>query len=125
MLEFGPGAPEDDKPMALFDPKELVGTTFEMPDCDGNMQVVTMVKAMEDHQKCIFDSSQHMKLRTSQNSNQCEETLSHNKVTDHIKQQTEKPFHWGLCHTVSHQGPLQWNHPNHKGSLHNVQVLTE
>ena len=79
--------------MALVDPQELVGATFQMAVKDGNMQDVQIVEATEDCEKYIFDSLQHMKFRTSHNIDQCEETLSHNEVFDHIEQQTEKPFH--------------------------------
>ena len=96
-----------------------------MPDHDGNVQDVKTVKATEDHKKCLFNSSQHMKFRTSCNIDQCEEILTCNKAIDHSKQQTEKPLHWDLCHTVSHQGPLHWNHPSCNRSPHNVCVEWE
>ena len=88
--------------MALVNPEELVGITFDMPDEDGNMQAVTITEAIEEHEKKVFDSSQHMKFRTSRNLDDYEEILTCNEVIDHIKKQGKEPLHWELCHTVSH-----------------------
>ena len=94
---------EGTRPMALVDPEELVGFTFNMPNEQGNLQSTTIMEAMDDHQKQIFESSKHKKLKVNRNKDQHEEILSHNKIVDHIERQREEPLHWELRHVVSHQ----------------------
>ena len=108
--------------MALVDPEELVGFTFDMPDDEGNIQEMTIVEAVEDHQKKIFDSSAHRKFRVSRNQDQCEEIMAYNDIIDHIEKQGEAPIFWELDHIVSHEGPLTKEHPSYKGSTFNVRV---
>ena len=92
--------------MALVDPEELVGFTFNMTNEQGNLQSTTIVEAMDDHQKQLFENSKHKKFKVSCNKDQCEEILSCNEIVDHIERQREWPLCWELKHIVSHQGPL-------------------
>ena len=116
---------ESTRPMALVDPEELVGFTFDMPDKHGNLQATTIVKAIDEHQKQIIDSSKHKKFKVSRNNDQYEEILSYNEIVDYIEKQGEEPLYWELRHIVSHQGPLQAHHPSYKGSPYNVRVEWE
>ena len=73
--------------MTLVDPEELVGFTFEMPDEDGDPAEMTTAEATKDHQKQVFDSSQHKKFKFSCNMDQFKEILSHNNIMDQTKKQ--------------------------------------
>ena len=116
---------EGTRPMALVDPEDLVGFTFDVPDEQRNLQPTTIVEATDDHQKQIFESSKHKKFKVSCNKDQHEEIASCNEIVDHIERQNEEPLHWELRHIVSHQGPLQSDHPSHQGSSCNVRVEWE
>ena len=67
---------ESTRKKGLVDPEELVGFTFDMPDKHGNLQATTIVKAIGEHQKQIFDSSKHKKFKVRRNNDQYEEILS-------------------------------------------------
>ena len=42
---------------------------------------------------------------------------------DHLNNLEDGPIMWGLDCIVSHQGPLEQNHPSYMGSKYNVKVF--
>ena len=111
--------------MTIIDIDELIGSTFEMPDESGKMQQNTIKDVIKPHEESIKNNPTHIKFRVSRNHDKYEDIMACDQVMDHIERQGEDPVYWELRQIVGHQGPLNQNHPNYKGSNYNVTVEWE
>ena len=116
---------ENERPMAIIDVEELVGRTYNLPDKDGKDSNATIIEAIRDHQDKAHNDSTHTKFRVYHNKADYEEILSYNDLVDHIQRIEDQDIFWELKQVVAHEGPLNKNHPNYKGSKYNVKVEWE
>ncbi len=116
---------ESDAPfqkLEIVDIEELIGSTFAMPDEQGNLQDTVVMDTIRENPE---DNSEHVKFKVSRKKDDYEDILSYDQLMDYIEQKGESPVFWELRHIVSHSGPLSQSHPSYKGSPYNVKVEWE
>ena len=79
-----------------------------------------IVEAIQDHDKTTISHPEHIKFRCSVNEDQYEETLTYNKILQHIEKDTE--IVWKFKCISAYEGP---NTPQYKGFKYNVKVEWE
>jgi len=109
--------------MVLVDTSELIGRTFLM---DGNVEgtkhrakIVGVINGGSTRTK------EHTRFRLSVNNDQYEEIMAYGEIMQHLEKDQEQEIFWRFKRILAHQGPLQPNHPDYKGSTYNVQVEWE
>jgi len=119
---------EPKRGMEVFHPSELVGRTFLMdPNEDGSQFQARIIEAIEQHDADLAQDEVLHKFRVSVNDDQYEEILSYNEVVDHFaRHNNDSPDTlWKFRRIIAHEGPLEPNHPNYKGSRFNVMLEWE
>ena len=122
------GEPLDVKkpPPAVFNPEDLIGRTFLMDKQeDGQQFRARIVQLIEDFESNVEDNPTRIKFLLSINNDQKEEIISYRQLLEYISKDEETDIMWKFRRIVSHQGPLQQNHPDYNGSLYNVMVEWE
>ena len=112
-------------PMTNIDIPNLLGRSFLLsPEDNGERYMATIID-IDDHGQHLEDIK--FKLKTSKD--QAEEIMSYNQLMDYIQKGTdaeEDPDSlFKFRDIVAHQGPLESNDPNHKGSKYTVMVEWE
>ena len=112
--------------MPIFKPTDLVGRTFLLePQEDGQQHRARIVEAIEDHETDLEKNPTRIKFKCSVNNEQYEEILTYADVLRHIEQDEDSTIVWKFRRITAHEGPLQKNHPNYKGSTWNIMVEWE
>ena len=111
--------------MALIDVEDLVGKSFDIKVDDDSISNITIIDAIKNHMENVEENSIYTKFKIKHNKDKFEEVFSYNKLMDHLNNLEDGPIMWGLDRIVSHQGPLDRNHPSYMGSKYNVMVQWE
>ena len=116
-----------DKPSVVFSPTDLVGKTFLLPFDEeiGERHRARIVEVIEEHADKVENHTDRIKFRLSVNQDQYEEIITYNQMLDYIEKDDNTEVLWKFKHIQSHEGPLNSNHPNYKGSKFNVIVEWE
>jgi len=113
-------------PPPVVNPEGLVGRTFLMdPQEDGQRFRARIVELIEDHESDIENNPTRIKFLVSVDNDQAEEIITYNQVMDYISKDQESDIKWKFRRIISHQGPLQPNHPDYKHSQYNIMVEWE
>ena len=120
------GEDEDNPiPMANIDIPNLLGRSFLLPPQDNGERHMAKIIDIDDHGQPLED----IKFKLKINKDQAEEIMSYNQLLDYIQKGTdaeEDPDSvFKFKDIVAHQGPLESNDPDHKGSKYNVMVEWE
>ena len=120
------GEDEDNPiPMANIDIPNLLGRSFLLPPEDNGERHMAKIIDIDDHGQPLED----IKFKLKINKDQAEEIMSYNQLMDYIQKGTdaeEDPDSlFKFKDIVVHQGPLESNDPDHKGSKYNVMVEWE
>ena len=118
-------------PRNTFDPDKLIGQTYLMdPQENGERfraKVVQKIVEMEKGRKARLRDKGKVKFLVSiEGSEQPDQIVDYNVIQDYINAQRndddgiEVIYHEKSI--VGHQGPLNSNHPDYKGSTYNVMV---
>ena len=51
--------------------------------------------------------------------------MSYNQIMDHLNKDNDDPVIWKFKDIIGHQGPLDPNHKDYKGSTYNVSIEWE
>ena len=94
-------------------------------ESDGQKHRARIIQIIEDHASKVKDNPTRIKFLVSINNDQREEIISYNKLLDYISKDEETDIMWKFRRIISHQGPLQQNHPDYKGSQYNVMIEWE
>jgi hypothetical protein len=101
------------KPMAGFNPSEIIGRTYlGALEEDGQQFRTRIVKAIVDHNDDIHKYLDKTKFLVSVNNDAYEEIVSYNEIVEHIqrnndKEEADKNQFIKFCDIWAHQGPLQ------------------
>ena len=129
------GEPIQPPPPSLItvDPKVLISHMFLLPqggnpqddDDTGLIKRARIIEAIDDHMDKTNTSPDLIQFRCSINDDEFEEILTYNQIMEHLTRDEENPIIWKYKKIVAHQGPLQPNHPDYKGSKYKVRVKWE
>ena len=111
--------------MAFIDVEDLIGKSFDLSESDGSTSKITVVDAIKNHEENTKQSSVHTKFKIQHNNDKYEEIITYNELMDYLNKLEDGAIMWELRHIVSHQGPLDKNHPSYMGSTYNVKVKWE
>ena len=111
--------------MPIVDPDELIGRTFLLPQDDGQQHRARIVEVITDHQGLVEQSSEHLKFKCAVNDDTYEEVLAYHQIMEYLAKDIDDPVIWKYRRIVSHQGPLDKNHNDYKGSSYNVRIEWE
>ena len=81
--------------------------------------------AIKNHEENTKQSSIHTKFKIKHSKDKYEEIITYNELMDHLNKLEDGAIMWELRHIVSHQRPLDKNHPSYMGSTYNVKVKWE
>ena len=118
-----------------FDPEDLIGKTYLMdPEDNGERHRAKIVKKVVEMEQDAQDGLQVLGktkfLVNIEGSDKPDQIVDYNLVLDNINKQLDdnpdsSEIYWKFKEIVAHQGPLQSNHPDYKGSTYNVMVAWE
>ena len=111
--------------MPIIHPEELVGRTFGITQEDGQTTQLRIIEAIKEHQDNIESSSTNVKFRCGVNNDAYEDILTYNQIMDYLSKDDEDDIIWKFKDIIGHQGPLNKNHKDYKGSPYNLTVLWE
>ena len=97
--------------MAFIDFEELIGESFDVRQDDNTTSKKLVVDAIRNHEEDTKENSVHTKFKVKHNKDKYEEILTYNELMDHLHKLEDGPIMWELRKIVSHQGPLDKNHP--------------
>ena len=86
---------------------------------------MTIAEAIKAHNGETKNSKVHTKFKVQMGKEKCQEITTCKELMDHLNNLDEGSVLWDLRNIVSHQGPLNKNHPSHVGSPHNAKVEWE
>ena len=112
-------------PMTLIDVEDLVGKSFDIKEDDNSISNITIIEAIKNHMKDVEENSVYTKFKIKHNKDKFEEFLTYNELMDFLNNFEDGPIMCRLDQIVSHQGPLDGNHPTYIGSKYNVMVQWE
>jgi hypothetical protein len=70
----------------------------------------------------VEDNPTRTKFCVSVNNDQSEEIITYNKLLNYIHKDLRIDIVWEFHRIISHNGPLQANHPEYKGSQYNLMI---
>lgn len=109
--------------MVLVDTSELIGRTFLM---DGNKEGTRHRARIVDQITDEFKrTKEHTKFKLSVNNDEYEDVMTYSEILRHLEKDQEQETLWRFKRIIGHQGPLDSQHPEYKGSSYNVQVEWE
>jgi hypothetical protein len=110
----------------IFNPVDLVGRSFLLHEQEnGERHRATIVEALEDMESDLEKNPTRIKFKCSINNEQYEDILTYAEVLEHIEKDEETEIVWKFRRITAHEGPLNSNHPNYKGSKYNVMIEWE
>ena len=116
---------EDQKPqMPIIHPEELVGKVLSVTQEDGQTTRLKIIEAINDHHDASSGYKPTVKFKCSVNNDAYEEILSYNQILDYLEKDDDDIM-WKFKDIIGHQGPLQPNHKDYKGSTYNLTILWE
>ena len=112
--------------MTIINPSDLVGRSFLLDaNEDGEKFRAKIIEAIDIHDNDLKNNPEHMKYRCNINDDAYEEILSYNEILHHIEKDDNTELVWKFKSITSHQGPMDKNHKDYKGSSYNVKVEWE
>ena len=105
-----------------FSPDELLGQTFIQQDDDGINYSAKVVKRINDKDSA---NHQNIKFLVEIGEGKYEEILTYNEISNLIEEQEstdDGDRRWTFTDILEHQGPINQNHHDYKGSAYNVLV---
>ena len=110
----------------VISPSNLIGRSFLMDsEPDGQRFRARIVEMVEDHDHQLENDPERIKFLCSFDQDTQEDLLTYNQVLDHLNRDQENPVIWKYKKIVSHQGPLNGDDKDYKGSLYNVMLEWE
>jgi len=111
----------------LTDVDDLVGRSFLLDEQeDGTRLRATIVKCVEDMEAATNENPTRVKFICAVGPEKAEEVFTYNQVLDYISRDEDgDEVVWKFTKISSHQGPLNPDHPEYKGSTYNVLVEWE
>ena len=113
-------------PMPNIDAKDLLGRTFlKPPEPDGTRHRAKIVEILQQDDALRQRHPDLVRFRCTVGNDEFEEVVAYNDLLDYIEKDEFQEGVWKFKQIIGHEGPLRKGHPDHKGSLYNVQVLWE
>lgn len=113
-------------PMPIINPVDLVGRTSLLDQQeDGQKFIAHIVEAINSHEDKVQNHPELLKFKCSINNDEFEDIMAYNDIVYHIYVHQESDVVWKYKDIISHEGILNQNHPNYKGSRYNVNVRWE
>ena len=117
-------------PMAQYDPSSLIGRTFLMPKNEKGeilrakikQQIIEITQKLDEADDNRADNINFL-LDVGQG--RSEMILSYNQILDYLEQDNQDETHFKFRNILGHEGPLDKDNPDYKGSIYNVQVEWE
>ena len=118
------------KPMAEYNPDDLIGRTFLLPKNEQGerlratikRKVIETSKLLDDqHDNAIDKINFHLDVGQGR----AEAIMSYVQILDHLDQQEQQEDLYKFRAITGHQGPLSPQDENYKGSKYNVMVEWE
>ena len=118
------------KPMAEYNPDELIGRTFLLPKNEQGERLRATIK------RKVIETSKHMddqrgnaiekiNFHLDVGQGRAEAIMSYVQILDHLDHQELKEDLYKFRAITGHQGPLSPQDENYKGSKYNVMVEWE
>lgn len=112
--------------MPIIHPEGLLGQSFPIPQEDGELLHATIVEVISSHEHYIDQDSVSIQFRCSVNNDKYEEIMSYNQIIDYLnKDSNDDPVVWRFSKIIGHQGPLNNNCKDNKGSTINITIEWE
>ena len=111
--------------MPIIHPEELIGRSFPIPQEDGELLQATIVEAISNHERLVEEHLANIQFRCSVNNDKYEEIMSYNQIMDYLSKDDGDPVVWRFNKILAHQGPLDSNHKDYKGSTFNISIEWE
>ena len=105
---------------------DLVGRTFLMdPDSSGQRLRARVVEMVDKHDHDVINHPERIKFLCKLDQNDREELISYNQIMDYLNRDAENPTIWKYKAILSHQGPINPDDKDYKGSTYNVMIEWE
>ena len=106
-------------------PGEMIDRTFLLPpEEDGQRYRAKILKIMEEDQAKLASNPEVVRFKCLVNGDY-EEVIAYNKIVDYIERDQTWDGSWHYRRILSHQGPLESDHPKYKGSKYNLEIEWE
>ena len=117
-------------PMAQYDPSSLIGRTFLLPKNETGeilraqikQQIIEITSTLDETDDSRADN---INFLLDVGHGRSEMILSYNQILDYLEQDNQDETHFKFRNILGHEGPLDKDNPEYKGSLYNVQVEWE
>ena len=118
------------KPMAEYNPDDLIGRTFLLPKNEQGerlratikIKVIETSKLLDDQHDSAIDK---INFHVDVGQGRAEDIMSYVQFSDHLDQQEQQEDLYKFRAITGHQGPLSPRDENYKGSKYNVMVEWE
>ena len=100
-------------PMPTFDPNDIIGRTFLLPnEDDGQRFRARIVEAIDEFDNKLAVDPSKVKFRCSINDNEYEDILSYHDILQYLDDDNKDDTYWKFRRITAHEGPLPRTHPN-------------
>ena len=124
------GGTSVNKPMPTFNPSDLLGRTFLLPKNENGEILRAKVKKQIIELATQLDQTESQKIDKINflldvGQGRSELILSYNQILEYLEQDNQDETHFKFRNIINHQGPLNKEDKDYKGSSYNVQVEWE
>ena len=103
-----------------------MGRTFLIPQEDGQILRVRIVKAIDDHDGKPQKDSTRLKFICSTKNDAVEDAFTCNEILDHVNNSEDDDLvEWKFKSITAHEGPVPRSHLNYNGSLYTLKIEWE
>ena len=111
--------------IALINLEYFIGKSFPVVDDQDNKENIIIVDILEKYQNNTVENPEHVKFWIQRNTSDYEDIIAYNDLMNAIEDNGETKIIWEFRRIKGHQGPLNKNHSNYKGSSYNVTIEWE
>ena len=108
--------------MAIIDIDDIIGHSFKITSGNQTDQI-TVVDVIRGHNDKRDNNPDLIKFKVRHNESDIEELMAYNDLMEHINENLNSPTTPQINKIIAHQGPLDRDHPDYKGSQYNVTVV--
>ena len=111
--------------MPIINTENLVGRTYPIINNNGNKDKITIVDVLEKHETDTISDPSHIEFRIKHTRDDYEDIMAYNDIINAIQDYGENNILWEFKRIKAHQGPLDSNNKDYKGSSYNITVEWE
>ena len=105
--------------------QDLIGRIYlDLPE-DGVRRRIRIIEQLDNSDNMLANKSNMIEFRATSDDGIIEETITYNQILENLVAEDGEEDEWHFKSILNHQGPLEPNDPDFKGSIWNVQILWE